>query len=539
MSLRSASGVRRDWAFWAHALLLIGIWTSILVAAAFFGWRTWELHRHGDAWRRSIGIGGFVALLFTVYAALYTWLFVRIGATANGVSPVVDLDQTTQALTRNVLVPWSWRRTFAAFGLAAVAGWGVYCWWRQLTIGLSVTGLGRPVFWGFYIVNFEYLATTAYGVVLFAAILRLVRAEWRRPITRTAEVMAVLVVAAGAWNIFLDLGRPDRAAIKFFVWGRGESPLIWDMTAITTFLVSAAFYLYVSLIPDLGLLRRRVGGWRAPVYHLLSFGWANTDTQRHAIKFALAFLSVLIIPVTVMVLSVVGWVFATTVQPGWHSSIFGPYYVVGALFQGVAALTLVLALIRRYLELGKFILPAHFSALGVTLLGLSFLWTYFTASELLTVYYGDEPIEMAVLRSKWVGAFSPLTWTTVVACVVIPVLMLARRRTVASVTTASFAILVGMWVERYTTVIPTLAQPRLPVPAGSYAPTWVELSLLAAAISLAGLLFMIFTRCFPIVSLWEETEGQEKAARNAATRIRSYFPSEEPPMPAAAPREGT
>ena len=528
---------KRDWAYWVQLLVLIGLWTAIAVAATFFVWRTYELSRHGDAWRRSTGIGAFVTLIFATYAGVYTFLFARIGATATGVAAVLPMDEMESALTRNMLATWSWRRTAFAFGLAGVAAWGLYCWWRQLTIGMSVTGLGRPVFWGLYIVNFEYLATTAYGVVLLAAILRLMRAEWRRPITRCAEVMAVLVVAVGAWNILLDLGRPDRALTKMFIWGRGESPLIWDMTAITTFLVSATFYLYVSMIPDLGLLRRQMTGWREPVYHLLSFGWANTDVQRRALNLALSILSGVIIPVTIMVLSVVGWVFATTVQPGWHSSIFGPYYVVGAMFQGVAALTLVLALLRRFMGLERFILPPHFGALGLTLLVLCLLWAYFTGSELLTVYYGDEPIEMAVLRSKWVGTYAPLTWTTMVTCLLIPVVALARRRTVGTTVFASSAVMLGMWLERYTTVVPTLAQPRLPVPTGSYTPSLVEFSMFAAGIALAGLLFMIFTRFFPIISLWEVGEGQEKAARNAATRIRSYFPAEE--IRPAAPAEGT
>jgi molybdopterin-containing oxidoreductase family membrane subunit len=525
---------KRDWAFWAQLLVLVGVWIAITCAGSFFGWRAFVLRHHGDAWRRSTLIGGFVETVFITYAAVYTYLFARIGASATSVAEIPALDEMEEALTRNVLRAWSWRRTLVALGLAGIAAWGMYCWWRQLTLGLGVTGLGRPVFWGMYIVNFEYLATTACGVALIAAMLRLIRAEWRRPLTRAAEVMAVLVVAAGAWNILLDLGRPDRAMTKMFIWGRGESPLIWDMTAITIFLVSAAFYLYVSLIPDLGLLRRRVGGWRRPVYHVLSFGWANTDQQRHALKFALSILSGVLIPVTIMVLSVVGWVFATTVQPGWHSSIFGPYYVVGAMFQGTAALTIIVALLRRFMGLERFILPPHFRALGLTILVLCFLWAYFTASELLTVYYGDEPIEMTVLRSKWLGPYAPMTWTTMITCLIVPVIMLVRRRTVATTVIASISVLIGMWLERYTTVVPTLAQPRLPLPVGSYMPSLVEISMMAAAIALAGLLFMIFTRFFPIVSLWELTEGQEKAARNAATRIRSYFPSD-----VQSPAEGT
>ena len=524
----------RGWPFWAQLAVVAGVWVAIGCAGAFLGWRTHELALRGDAWRRSVFIGCAVTAIFTTYAVLYTYLFIRIGATGQKAAVVLPLEELEVVLTRNMMNPWSWRRTLFALGLAAVTAGGFWSWWRQLVTGLSVTGLGRPVFWGLYIVNFEYLATTAYGALLLAAILRLIRAEWRRPITRIAEVMAVLVVTVGAWNILLDLGRPDRALTKFFVWGRSESPLIWDMTSVTVFLVSAVFYLYVSLIPDLGLLRHHVTGWRRPLFHVLSFGWVNSPAQRNAVGVTLSVLSGMIVPITVMVLSVVAWVFAATVQPGWHSSIFGPYYVVGALFQGTAALTLILALLRRFMGLERVALIPHFRALGLTLLTFSLLWTYFSGSEILTVYYGDEPVEMAVLRAKWLGAFAPLTWTTVATCLVIPVVALARRRTVFTTVLASVAVLFGMWFERFTTVVPTLAQPRLPVPRGHYFPSSVELSLMAGGLALAALAFLVFTRLFPIVSLWEEAEGQDAGARNAASRIRNYFPTDDGGAPARA-----
>ncbi len=516
----------RDWAFWLQAVGLVCIWAAVSVIAAWFVWRGYELHRRADAWKTTIVVGSLVSTVFFICAGVLTYLFVNVGADDSpGPEVPHEISPTEESLTHGVLQPWSGGMKAAVALLAAFTGFAMFYWYRQLSQGLVVTGLKRPVFWGMYITNFVFFVGMSYGGTLVSAILRLASGEWRRPITRAAEAAAVILLCIGGWNVFLDLGRPDRAW-KLFVWGRMQSPLMWDVIAMTTYLALGVLYLYLPLIPDLALLRHRVTGWRKPLYHLLAFGWTGTKKQFEALERVISIVAVVIIPVAVSVHSVLAWVFSMTIQPMWHSSIFGPYFVLGAMFSGVAALVIVLAITRQVLHLEKFLQPVHFKYLGGLLIMLSLFWVYFTGSELLTVYYGDEPREMAVLLSKMTGAFEPLTIVMFLFCFIVPVGLLAFRRTIRTTVIASVAIVIGMWIERFTIVVPTLVQPSLPYPVAHYTPDVLEFVMLFGCISLFGLLYLIFARLFPIVSVWEMTEGRETAAGVTASRIRSYFPAD-------------
>jgi molybdopterin-containing oxidoreductase family membrane subunit len=228
-------------------------------------------------------------------------------------------------------------------------------------------------------------------------------------------------------------------------------------------------------------------------------------------------MAVVIIPIAVSVHTVVSWVLAMTVQPMWHSAIFGPYFVVGAIFSGIASLLIAMAILRRVLHLEHFLKPIHFNNLGLLLLAMTMLWLYFTFSEYLTTFYGDEPSEMAVFVSKVWGQYAWLFWTMVFTCFLVPFFILALRqtRTIAGTVFASVLINIGMWIERYTIVVPTLTYPRLPFEPGTYIPTWVEWSLTAGEFAWFTLLYVLFIKVFPVVSLWEIREGEEKAALKA------------------------
>jgi molybdopterin-containing oxidoreductase family membrane subunit len=238
-------------------------------------------------------------------------------------------------------------------------------------------------------------------------------------------------------------------------------------------------------------------------------------------------MAVLVIPIAVSVHTVVSWVFAMTVQPMWHSTIFGPYFVVGAIFSGIAALILAMAVVRRAYRLEAWLKPVHFNNLGVLLLVMSLLWFYFTFAEFLTTYYGGEPTHMVVFLSKTEGRFSPLFWTMVTTCFVIPFALLANRRTRGTVwgtVVASISVEAGMWLERFLIVVPSLSIPRLPYAAAPYAPTWVEWSLFAAFVAVFVLLYACFTRLFPIVSVWEVREGRERSVADVTERVKGYAP---------------
>jgi molybdopterin-containing oxidoreductase family membrane subunit len=418
---------------------------------------------------------------------------------------------------------WLFAGTMLAFGLL-----GYIAWVTQLRRGLQVTGLNVPVYWGLYITNFVFFIGISHAGTLISAILRLAHAEWRRPITRAAEVITVLVLFFGLGCVILDLGRPDRA-INVLLHGNLTSPLLWDVASITTYLAGSTLYLYLPLIPDIAILRDHIPS-RRWFYRPLALGWTGTPRQQKLLDRSIAVMAIVVIPIAISVHTVVSWVFAMTVQPMWHSTIFGPYFVVGAIFSGIAAILIAMAVIRKAYHLERYLKPIHFNHLGLLLLVFTLLWFYFTFAEFLTTYYGAEPTHMSVFLSKTEGKFAPQFWTMVVTCFVIPFALLANNRTRSTVwgcVVASVSIEIGMWLERFLIVVPSLSNPRLPLSAPSYTPSWVEWSLFAAFLSIFVLLYGLFTKLFPIVSIWEIREGREHSVREITTRVESYLPDPE------------
>ncbi|MBI3893056.1 MAG: polysulfide reductase NrfD [Candidatus Wallbacteria bacterium] len=384
--------------------------------------------------------------------------------------------------------------------------------------------------------NFVFFIGISHAGTLISAILRLVKAEWRRSITRCAEVITVMVLVFGLANVLADLGRPDRA-FNVLLHPHFRSPLLWDACSISCYLTGSIIYLFLPLIPDIALLRD-MGVRPRWFYRLLALGWSGSPRQHHLLERCIGFMAVIIIPIAVSVHTVVSWVFAMTIQPFWHSTIFGPYFVAGAIFSGIAALIISMAILRRVYSLQDYLRPVHFNNLGLLLLVMTLFWFYFTFGEYLTAFYGGEPSHMVVFWAKVTGPYAIYFWTMVVCCFVIPMTLLCRAatRTISGTVIASTTVIVGMWLERYTIVVPTLVNPRLPAGEVSYVPSWVEWSYLAGCTAMFILLYMVFTKFFPIVSIWEIREGREVAIPESIARIRAYLPGMEE-APQAAPSE--
>lgn len=395
--------------------------------------------------------------------------------------------------------------------LTLIIAWGVEAYVQQFTRGLGVTGLNEPVFWGMYISNTVFFIAISYGGTLTSAILRILNAEWRKPITRAAETITVCALVVGSLNIIIDMGRPDRIPL-LILRGRLQSPILWDFYAIGLYLICSAIYLYLPLIPDLAILRDKYPG-RRRLYGLLSLGWTGSEKQKRRLERAISVMALLMIPIAISVHTVLAWLFSMTIQPMWHSTLFGPYFVMGAVYSGIATLIVAMAILRRVLHLEEYLKRVHFNNLGLLLLVLTFVWFYFTVAEYLTTYYGNEPAHMAVFNAKISGEFAPFFWLQVLFCLVIPFLILTSRRTrtIAGTVIASVAVNIGMWLERFLIVVPTLTRPR--VPYGweiFYHPSWVEWAIMAASAAAIILMFIVFTKLFPIVSIWEMEEEAEK-----------------------------
>jgi Ni/Fe-hydrogenase subunit HybB-like protein len=407
----------------------------------------------------------------------------------------------------------------AVFVLGSVVAAAIGAVAYQMWNGIGVWGINRPVFWAFDITNFVFWIGISHAGTLISAILRIANAPWRRPVTRCAEVITVFALMIGGLFPVIHLGRPW----LFFwmipypserqIWPQFRSPLAWDFFAIGTYLTGSMVFLCYPIIPDFALVRDKVTGWRKKLYTVLALGWRGTPRQWHRLETAMHIMSIVIIPVAVSVHTIVSWDFAMAPVPLWHSTIFGPYFVAGAIFSGIAGLIIAMAFLRKVLRLEDYLLPTHFDALGKLLLTMCLIWVYFVFSERLTVWYGNESAEMAVFWTTQRGPFAPLFWTMVFCNFLIPFPLLAIKKfrtTITGVVIASWTIVIGMWLERFLIIVPSLSHKYLPYTYGSYRPTWVEITILAGANAAMGLLYILFSKFVPIIAIWELKVGSHK-----------------------------
>jgi Ni/Fe-hydrogenase subunit HybB-like protein len=396
--------------------------------------------------------------------------------------------------------------------LILIVGAGVFALFRQWAVGLGVTGLSRPVYWGVYITNFVFFIGISHAGTLISAILRVTQAEWRRPITRIAEAITFFALILGLLQVWIDMGRPERFFYPFIV-GRFQSPFLWDFTCIGVYLLSSTLYLYLPMIPDLAWLRDHAPdapAWRRKLYALMSFGWHGGREQRRRLEKSIGVMAIVIIPVAVSVHTVVSWIFGMTMQPMWHSTILGPYFVVGAIFSGIAMLFVLMTIVRKAWHLEKWIGAKQYNYLGLLLLVMSILWGYFTLSEYLTTGYATLTHESEVLHAKVFGEYAPWFWAMVVLNLIVPLAILLRRkgRTPIGAFCAGIAILIGMWIERFMIVAPSLTIPALAAEPAIYAPTLTEAVITGGSLALFVLLFLLFFKVFPAISVWEVEEGE-------------------------------
>ena len=413
--------------------------------------------------------------------------------------------------------------------LFLVVGLGVYAYTTQLREGLIVTGMRDQVLWGLYITNFVFFICISHAGTLISAILRVTHAAWRTPVTRLAEVITVVALMVGALMPFIDMGRPDRV-VNLIRYGRFQSPLVWDILAITTYLTGSLIYLYLPMIPDIATMRDRLGptasSLKRRLYSFLAVGWRGTPIQRQRLEKAIGIMAIVIIPVAVSVHTVVSWIFAMTLRPGWNSTVFGPYFVVGAIFSGIASILIVMVIFRRIFHLEEYLTQRHFVLLGYLLLVLNLLYIYFTFSEYLTVAYKLQIEDKKLLTLLFVGSQAPLFWGFVVGGLVVPALLVAlpRTRNIPGIIVAAVLVNIGMWIKRFVIVVASLQVPLMPYDFGHYAPTWVEWSITAGAFAGFMLLFALFAKVFPVVSLWEVAEEREHQPAPAPREVPAPRP---------------
>lgn len=392
-------------------------------------------------------------------------------------------------------------------------------WGNMVFTGMGMAGIRRPVFWGVFIVTFVFWIGISHAGTFVSAILRVFKAEFRRPFTRAAELMTTFGLAAGALYPLIHLGRvwvfywmipyPNSR----WLWPNFRSALVWDFLAITTYLLSSTIYLYLPLIPDVAMARDRSTGWRHTLYKLLALGFRGTEAEWTRIRKAINIFAFAIIPVMFSVHTIVSWDFASTKVVGWQSTIFGPYFIIGAILSGVSAVITILFVLRYTLKnMDYFIREEHFDALGLLVLIFSMAWAYFFYNEYLLHWYGGGTVLKQLLTLHASGP-SAWVWYLMLTCnVAIPWLTLwskKLRRTPWAIFIVSILINVGMYAERYTIIPLTLGHQRFPFDWGEYTPRLTEISIALGTLCLFVLLYLLASRLIPLIPVWEVQEGQE------------------------------
>jgi molybdopterin-containing oxidoreductase family membrane subunit len=426
---------------------------------------------------------------------------------------LADEAALVEALSRNTgVTTWKWYAAVLAFGSVFLASLGVAVY--MMLTGIGVTGLQRPVFWGVMIILFVFWIGLSHSGTLISAILRIVGATWRAPVLRGAEAMTAFALMVGGLFPLLHLGRNWRFYYLIpypnerGLWPNFRSPLLWDAVAINTYLLGSLLFLYVGMIPDLAIARDRADGWRKKLYTVLAAGFRGEHEEWRRYHVTSTLLALLIIPVAVSVHSIVSWDFAMAKVPGWHSTIFAPYFVVGAIYSGIAGVITVMAVLRRVFRLERVLTVTHFDNLGRLLLMMSMLWGYFYFSEFLTIWYGRDPEEWSVLSSY--GKHHLPLFLAMVGCnflLPFPLLCLRKvRRSIPFLLAVSLVVNVGMFAERALIIVPSLARRNDPFIWHDYFPTWVEFSYIAGSLSLFCLLYVLFSKLFPIVAISDVKE---------------------------------
>lgn len=432
-----------------------------------------------------------------------------------------QLSSWRSRLEQRVLAPLegtSWRyRAWVGF-LVAVVGWALYAYSTQLRNGLYVTGMRDHISWALYIASFVFFIGISHAGTLLSAILRVTKARWQMSVTRMAEFITVVALMVGGLFPMIDMGRVDRV-LNMVRYGRWQSPLMWDIFAITTYLAGSTLYLLLPLIPDFALCRDRLTPtaprWRRWFFTVVAMGWRGSPRQRHALERAMTIMMIIIIPVAVSVHTVVSWIFAMTLRAPFNSTVFGAYFVAGAIYSGVAAIILLMAVMRRLLHLEEYITLRQFLSLGYLMAAMSLIMIYFNLSEYITHGYKMEAGTPFWFHELMIGQFAPLFWFYIGGGLILPglLILIPRTRTITGVILGAALVVTAMWLERYLIVVAGFRVPLMPYQPAHYAPTWVEWSILAGAFALFILIISVFAKLFPLVSVWEVVEhrGPEPA----------------------------
>ena len=432
-------------------------------------------------------------------------------------TPLILGHRTYHDITHDIVSPIENKAPRAWYVLltiaAIIAAYGVGCILYLVSKGIGTWGLNKTVDWAWDITNFVWWVGIGHAGTLISAVLLLFRQRWRMAINRSAEAMTIFAVIMAALFPMIHMGRIWLAYWVFplpnqfgSLWVNFNSPLLWDVFAISTYFSVSVVFWYIGLIPDFATIRDRVvKPWQKKMYALLAFGWtgnAKAWTRFEEVSLVLAGLAT---PLVFSVHSVVSMDFATSVIPGWHATIFPPYFVAGAVFSGFGMVMTLLILTRKVMAFERYITRNHLGAMAKILLLTGTIVGFCYATELFVAWYGGNLYERAAFWNRATGPYAWAYWTMITCNLLVPQTLWSRRvrASVPALFVISLLVNVGMWFERFVIIVTSLHRDFLPSSWSMYRPTVIEVAILIGSFGLFFTLFLLFVRVLPILSIWE------------------------------------
>jgi Ni/Fe-hydrogenase subunit HybB-like protein len=419
---------------------------------------------------------------------------------------------------------WGWW-----FGLAvsfALVMLLLYAVTYILVVGVGVWGINVPIAWGFAIVNFVWWVGIGHAGTLISAILLLLHQEWRTSINRFAEAMTLFAVACAGLFPLLHMGRPWFAywllpyPNTMNVWPQFRSPLVWDAFAVSTYFTVSLLFWYVGLVPDMATLRDKARSRSAQIaYGVLAMGWRGSARHWRRHEVAYLILAGLATPLVVSVHTVVSFDFCVANLPGWHATIFPPYFVAGAIYSGFAMVVVLAIPLRYFYGLEDFITDQHLQNMAKVMLATCMIVTYGYAMEAFMAWYSANPYEEYVQQNRMTGPYAWSYWMLLACNVVIPQVLWSKRArgSVPLLFGVALVVLLGMWLERFVIVVTSLQRDFLPSSWGMYSPTFWDFATLVGSLGLFFCLLFLFLRVLPAISMSEMRELVEETKGTDAT----------------------
>ena len=431
-------------------------------------------------------------------------------------------DKSYHTISEDIARPIEGRASRAwwiAFGITLLATlWGVWAIWVTLRDGIGAWGLNKNVGWAWDITNFVWWIGIGHAGTLISAVLLLFRQQWRVAINRSAEAMTIFAVLQASIFPILHLGRPWLLHFNLPIpnqygslWDNFNSPLLWDVFAIATYFSVSLVFWWVGLLPDFAMLRdRALKPFQKKIYSLLSFGWSGRAKDWQRMEETMLLLAGIATPLVISVHTIVSFDFATSVVSGWHTTIFPPYFVAGAIFSGFAMVSLLLIILRKVCKLEAYITLKHIELMNTVMLVAGTIVAVAYLTEFFMAMRSHSEFEKYVFHNRATGDYAWAFWTMIICNIVLPQLLWIKklRRSIAFSVCVALVVCVGMWFERFVIIVTSLHRGYLPSSWTMFSPTWVDIGIFVGTLGFFFLLFLLYARSFPMIAQAEVKGGK-------------------------------